>query len=137
MKPETKETVSQDLYQKSYGELDQYFQNSVDIELEARLDKQVDKWYDVLTSEATAYDNKQSKKKGHNIFALGQYFDGIKNAISKPDFLENPKKALASEFLIKDETGGIYHRNLPPSFDDVKFSLSFLNIAIRKMDKIK
>lgn len=136
MKFENKETVARDLYKKGYDELDQYFQNSVDIELEARQEQQLAKWYDVLKSEATKYDDKQSKKKGYNMFALGLYLEGIKKAIQNPTFLENPKKALSAEFLIKNETGGIYHRNLPSSFDDVQFSLSFLNIAIRKMNKI-
>lgn len=136
MKP-NKETVSQDLYQKSYNELDKFDQNSVDMELEARLDNQLAQWYETLNSEATRYDDKQSRKKGYNMFALGLYLEGIKKAVNNPKFLENPKKALAGEFLIEKETGGIYHRNLPSEFDNVKFSLSFLNIAIRKMEKIK
>lgn len=136
MKP-NKETVSQDLYQKSYNELDKFDQNSVDMELEARLDNQLAQWYETLNSEATRYDDKESRKKGYNMFALGLYFEGIKKAVNNPDFLENPKKALAGEFLIKNETGGIYHRNLPTYFDGVKFSLPFLNTAIRKMEKIK
>ena len=91
------------------------------------MERTLEQWKRLLNHLATEYDDKQVKKKSYNPHALGIYFKGIDDALADPKFLENPRKALAQEFLISGETGGIYHRNLPEDFSTVKFSLSFLN----------
>lgn len=93
----------------------------------------LDRWREVLTEEAEKYDQKQSRTKSYNMWARDLYVEGINNALKDPAFLNNPRKALAKEFLIKGETGGIYHRNLPTDYSNVKFSLPFINAALRRM----
>ena len=89
-------------------------------------------WKELLKKEAILWDNKQSSKKGYNMFALGLYFENITEAIEDPKFLEDPKAALARRFIIRGERGGIYHRNLPKDLTNEKFTLPFINSALKK-----
>lgn len=122
----SKDLVSFDLYKKTYVELDESDQNSVDLELETR-------WENVLVTECFKYDIRQSRKKSYNPNAYSLYLEAIREALSNPEFLDNPRKVLAGSFIIKAETGGIYHRNLPSDFSNVKFALPFVNLAIEEM----
>jgi hypothetical protein len=122
----SKDLVSFDLYKKTYVELDESDQNSVDLELETR-------WENVLLAECLSYDIKQSRKKFYNPNAYSLYLEAIREALSNPEFVDNPRKVLAGSFIVEGETGGISHRNLPSDFSNVKFSLPFVNSAIQKM----
>ena len=93
----------------------------------AAADRTLEQWGILLRHLATAYDDAQGQKRGHSIFALGHYFTGISAALAEPDFLKNPKAALAEHFLIRQETGGIGYRNVPADLSEKKFVLSFLN----------
>ncbi len=90
-------------------------------------------WKSVLITEADKYDKKQKAKRGYNPHTFFHCMKGINEALANPEFLDNPRKALAQAFTIKGETGGISHRNIPEDLSNVKFVLSFVNAAIRKM----
>lgn len=90
-------------------------------------------WKSVLITEADKYDKKQKTKSGYNPFTFHHCMKGINAALANPEFLENPRKAFAQEFIIKGETGGISHRNIPEDLSNVKFVVSFVNTALRKM----
>ena len=92
----------------------------------------LDQWRDLLVAEATNYDRKQTGKRGYNIWALNISIESIDEALKVPDFLADPRKALASEFIIRGETGGIYHRNIPRDLTVEKFVLPWINAALKK-----
>jgi len=105
--------------------------------MKTKIEITIDVWRSILIAEATRYDLRQSKGTRYNPWAIGKYFEGIDNALKSPTFLDDPKKALAQEFSIENERGGIYHRSLPADFSGVRFELSFLNMAIRKIEGLK
>jgi hypothetical protein len=53
---------------------------------------------DKLISAATQYDQKQSKRAGHNPYALGQYFARIDEVCSDIEAGASPRQALCAGF---------------------------------------
>ena len=96
------------------------------------MEQTLENWKALLKAEALKWDNKQAIKPGHSMFALGLFFEGIDNAINDPKFLEDPKAALAKEFIIRGETGSIYRRNIPADLTESRFVLAFVNSALKK-----
>ncbi len=96
-------------------------------------EKTLEWWKQMLKTLAIIHDGQQrdkaakSKRGYYNPYALFHIFEGINEALAEEDFLKDPKKALARHFIIRGETGGINHRNIPADLSTQKFTLPFLN----------
>jgi hypothetical protein len=95
----------------------------------------LDQWRLALVSAVTADDVKVQKREAkahryHPPYALALQIGAIQKAVADPKFLSNPRKALANHFTFSGEIYGAK----PDDFSTVKFSRSWLNAVLRKME---